>query len=145
MLLPQQNVITNLQPVVSASLVYANSNNNSNNNTPAATSRTQSRAQSRVSNTPRDVASLETPNLNLQENVPSNNNIVVEIQNIEVSDTIINNSTNIENAINNGQNSILNPVSSNEIPVDQHSIISVDLDNIVVHENAENNDDAFLM
>jgi hypothetical protein len=140
MLLPQQNVTTNVQPIVSASLVYANSNNN----TPAATSRTPSRAQSRASNTPRDVASLELPSLNLQENAPSNDNIIVEIQSVEeLPDTII----------NTDQNSILNPVSSNDMPIDQeniqvmnqNSVISVNLDNIVVDENADNNDDAFLM
>jgi hypothetical protein len=87
---------------------------------------------------------LELPTLNLQENAPSNDNIIVEIQSVEeLPDPII----------NNDQNSILNPVSLNDIPIDQetiqvmnqNSVISVNLDNIVVDENADNNDDSFLM
>jgi len=135
MLMPQQNV-TLAQPIVSASLVYAN-----NNSTPVPTSRAPSGAQSRASNTPRDTVSLELPNLNLQENVPSNDNIIVEIQTIqEVPHTII----------NNNQNTISNPIVSIEIPIDeenvqamnQNSTVSSNILNVVVDEN---NDDSFLM
>ena len=114
---------------------------NSNNNTPIHTSRTTSGAHSRASNTPRDTMSLELPNLILQENAPSNDNIVVEIQAIqEVSDTII----------NTDQNSVLNPIVSIDIPVDeetvqtmnQNSSVSSSILNVVVDENE---DDSFLM
>ena len=149
MLLPQQNFI-NGQPTVSANLVYVN------NNTPRSTSRAASRTQSHASNTPRDITSLEAPALFLQENISHNDNIIVEIQNVDESAlVIINNSTNIENVINNDENTILNPVVlnsalSNEIPIDQDNTQTMN-QNTTSHVNIDNvllnqiDDDSFLM